>query len=431
MAEQALSFFLLREPNIRMVVAGVLLLSLISALVGCFTFLRKRSLMGDAIAHSVLPGICVAFMLSNERNPLLLLLGALLSGLLAVGLMEYLSRRRLTRPDTALSLLLSSFFGLGILLLTYIQHQGDAAQAGLEKYLFGKAAGITSADVELLGISAILVVAAILLLRRGFTLLAFDEDYARAAGWPVALLQLSLSVLTVWAVSIGIQAVGVVLMAALLITPALAARFWTHSIARMLLLAALFGIISGYSGAFISYLAPGMPTGPWVVVTATLLAGFSMLFAPRRGVLARWQTHRNNRNTMLQENILKLFYQLGEKSGEERHTVLEEDLLNQRAFAPQALRRGLRKLEQQGLLLHRLHTYQLSDEGLREARRVVRLHRLWELYLQRYLHLAPDHVHDDAEAMEHVITPEIEEQLEQLLQNPERDPHNTAIPPKA
>ncbi len=431
MGEQALSFLFLREPNIRLVVAGVLLLSLISALVGCFTFLRKRSLMGDAIAHSVLPGICVAFLLNNEKNPALLLLGALLSGLLSVALMEAISRRRLARPDTALSLLLSTFFGLGIVLLTYIQHQGFAAQAGLEKYLFGKAAGITSADVQLLGISAILIIASILLLRRGFTLLAFDEEYARAAGWPVPALQFCLSVLTVWAVSVGIQAVGVVLMAALLITPALAARFWTHSIARMLLLAACIGMLSGYTGAFVSFLSPGMPTGPWIVVAATLLAGISMLFAPRSGVLARWQTHRNNRNTMLRENILKLFYQLGEKSGNLQQSVLEEDLLNQRAFAPQALRRGLRTLELKGLLLHHLHAYQLSDEGLREARRVVRLHRLWELYLQRYLHLAPDHVHDDAEAMEHVITPEIEEQLEHLLQNPERDPHNTAIPPKA
>lgn len=431
MSEQALSFLLLREPNIRMVVAGVLLLSLISALVGCFTFLRKRSLMGDAIAHSVLPGICVAFLLSNAKNPVLLLLGALLSGLLSVALMEAISRRRLARPDTALSLLLSTFFGLGIVLLTYIQHQGDAAQAGLEKYLFGKAAGITEADVQLLAFSALIITLCVAVFRRGFSLLAFDEDYARAAGWPVPSLQFFLSVLTVWAVSVGIQAVGVVLMAALLITPALAARFWTHSIARMLVLAALFGMLSGYTGAFVSYLAPGMPTGPWIVVAATLIAGISMLFAPRRGVLARWQTHRRNRNTMLRENILKLFYQLGEKSGNLQQTVLEEDLLNQRAFPPAALRRGLSSLERSKLLIHHLHAYRLSDEGLREAQRVVRLHRLWELYLQRYLHLAPDHVHDDAEAMEHVITPEIEEQLEHLLQNPERDPHNTAIPPKA
>lgn len=429
-SEQFIGFFLLEEPNVRMVVAGTLLLCGMAALVGCFTFLRKRSLVGDAVSHSVLPGICLAFLISGEKNPFWLLVGALATGLLSLILMEALSRNRLTRPDTSISLMLSFFFGLGILLLTYIQHQGNASQAGLDKFIFGKAASITEADVQLFLISGIIISSSIVLFLRGFYLISFDEDYARVTGFPMKLLRLALSVLTVWTVAIGIQAVGVVLMAALLITPALAARFWTHSIGKMLIIAAIFGMIAGYTGSFVSYLAPAMPTGPWIVVMATFIAIFSMLFAPGRGLIARWKIKSRNKEKTLLENILKLFYQIGEKSNQLQETILEEDLLNHRAFATEELQRGLKKLTSLGLLEHSLLAYRLTKNGLAEAQRVVRLHRLWELYLQRYLHLQPDHVHDDAEAMEHVITPEIEAQLELILGNPETDPHNTIIPPR-
>ncbi len=430
-SDQLIGFFLLEEPNVQLVVAGTLLLCGMAALVGCFTFLRKRSLVGDAVSHSVLPGICLAFLISGEKNPIILLVGALVTGLLSLILMEVLTKNRLTRPDTAISLMLSFFFGLGILLLTYIQHQGNAAQAGLDKFIFGKAASITEADLRLFLYSGIIITASVTILLRGFYLISFDEDFARVTGFPIKFLRLALSVLTVWTVAIGIQAVGVVLMAALLITPALAARFWTHSIGRMLVIAALFGMISGYSGSFVSYLAPAMPTGPWIVVMATFIAVISMFFAPGRGLLARWNTRSKNREKTLLENILKLFYQIGEKSGQLQGNILEEDLLNNRAFAHDELRKGLKRLTSKNLLESNLLTYRLTNQGLQEAQRIVRLHRLWELYLQRYLHLAPDHVHDDAEAMEHVITPEIEAQLELILGNPETDPHNTIIPPRA
>jgi manganese/zinc/iron transport system permease protein len=164
---------------------------------------------------------------------------------------------------------------------------------------------------------------------------------------------------------------------------------------------------------------------------ATFVAIISMFLAPGRGLLARWNTRSKNREKTLVENILKLFYQIGEKSGQLQGNILEEDLLNHRAFAHDELRKGLKRLTSKELLESNLLTYRLTNKGLQEAQRIVRLHRLWELYLQRYLHLEPDHVHDDAEAMEHVITPEIEAQLELILGNPETDPHNTVIPPRA
>jgi len=422
-------FLFLTEPNIILVVLGTLILCGMAALVGCFTFLRKRALVGDAISHSVLPGVCLAFILTGEKNPLYFLIGAIATGLASLVIMEWLGRNNKTRPDTAIALLLSVFFGLGIVLLTSIQHSGNAGQAGLDKFLFGKAASITQDDVLLFAISAVFIVGGILVLLRGFSVLSFDENYAQSIGFPVKKLRFALAFITVWSVAIGIQAVGVVLMAALLITPALAARMWTDSIRHMLLIAVFIGLLSGYTGAFISYTAPAMPTGPWIVVMATLMAVFSMIFAPKRGYLNRWREARKNKRITLEENILKLFYALGEKTGNPNGAIIKEDLNNARSFEPAQLTIGLRILQKKGFVKDFLQTWQLTPEGLVAAQRVVRLHRLWELYLQKYLHLNPDHVHDDAEAMEHVITPEIEMQLDALLGNPLTDPHNTKIPP--
>lgn len=421
-------FLLLNDPTLRVVVPGVLLLCGMSAAVGCFTFLRKKSLIGDAVSHSVLPGICIAFILHGEKNTFYFLLGAMVSGLASVLIIDYLTKSRFARNDTAIALMLSVFFGLGIVLLTYIQHQGNASQAGLDSFLFGKAASLNKSDLMIFGISSFLSFLLIIILLRGFALISFDESYAMSIGFPVIGLKALLSVLTVWAIATGIQAVGVVLMAALLIAPALAARMWTNSIIHMLLLAGIFGMLSGYSGAFISYALPQMPTGPWIVVMASVIAFISLFFAPRRGLFSQIIERNRNEKKILQENILKIFFHIDEKSGESQKAILQEDLLNERSFSNSNMRKGLRILERCNYLTSNLGAWSLTETGRTEARRVVRLHRLWELYLQEYLHLDPDHVHDDAEAMEHVITPEIEAQLDVLLGNPTIDPHKTKIP---
>jgi manganese/zinc/iron transport system permease protein len=423
-----IDFLLLKDPNVRIVVPGVLLLCGMAAMVGCFTYLRKQSLIGDAISHSVLPGICLAFILTGEKNPFYFLIGAMATGLLSVVLIEVLTRSRVARGDTAIALLLSVFFGTGIVLLTFIQHSGNASQAGLDTFLFGKAASMSMADLRMFLLSAFVISLTIIVLLRGFTMIAFDESFAMAAGFPVKTLRVILSILTVWAVATGIQAVGVVLMAALLIAPALAARMWTNSIRIMLVLAVAFGMLSGYSGALISYAAPQMPTGPWIVVVASSIAFFSMFFAPGRGWVSQRFEQKRNETKMLLENILKIFYHIQEKTGLSDRPILEEDLINQRSLPVSSVQKGLKLLEKRGMLKHTLQAWQLTEPGRVEAQRVVRLHRLWELYLQEYLHLDPDHVHDDAEAIEHVITPEIEAQLDEILGNPTIDPHQTIIP---
>jgi len=421
-------FFSFSDPNIVSVVIGAILLTASSAVVGTFTFLKKKALVGDAVAHSVLPGICLAFMLSGNKNPFLLIIGAFVTGWLSLVIMDYVTARSKIKEDTAIALILSVFFGIGILMLTYIQHSGNAAQTGLQSFLFGKAAALVGRDLMVFGIVAVVLILTVALFFKELKLMAFDESYAQALGLPVNGLNLLLTSLTVLAVVTGIQAVGVVLMAAMLITPAAAARFWTNDVFRMTLIAALMGAFSGLAGAYVSFTAPTMPTGPWIVMIISGIALLSFFLAPQRGILSRFLQQRKLQRQIMNENLLKELYHLGEKDDDFFKQRSIPELQEERFFPKKPLIHALKRLKRQGLVKQINGKWSFTDNGKQKGRRVVKLHRLWELYLSTYLKIAPDHVHEDAETIEHVITPELEAELERMLEYPETDPHDTKIP---
>lgn len=421
-------FFSFADPNIRYVVLGSVLLTASSAIVGTFTFLNKRSLIGDAIAHAVLPGICLGFIVAGTKNPVVLIIGAFITGWLSLVVVDFVSRKTRIKEDTAIGLVLSVFFGIGILMLTVIQKSGNASQSGLDHFLFGKAAALVGEDLYAFLIVAIILLIVVYLLFKEFALLAFDKAYAKSIGYPVRTLELILTSLIVLAVVIGIQAVGVVLMAAILITPAAAARFWTDKIKVMILLASMFGAFSGLSGAYISYIAPAMPTGPWIVIVISTIAFISFFFAPKRGVFYRMLKQRTIRQTINNENVLKVLYQLGEEHKNffiARHL---DEIIRKRNYDKQKLTLILSRLLHQGYLEQTGSLWSLSEEGKNKAQRVVKIHRLWELYLTTYMKIAPDHVHEDAETIEHLLTPELEAELEKQLGYAKLDPHQTQIP---
>lgn len=426
--EDFLRFFSLSDPNIRYVVLGMLLLSASSALVGAFTFLRKRALVGDAIAHAVLPGVCAAFLWSGTKNTVLLVLGAFLTGWLAVLALDAIRNHSRIKEDAATGIVLSVFFGIGIFLLTVIQNSGMANQSGLDSFLFGKAASLLASDVLVFGSIGLILLIAVLVFYKELMLLTFDPAFARASGLPVKRLELLLTTLTVLAVVVGIQAVGVVLMAAMLITPAAAARYWTNRLVVMLWLAAFFGALSGLFGAYISYLAPAMPTGPWVVVVLSTLALLSFFFAPEKGILYRLRLQQSVKNKIQDENALKALYQLGETEDNFFRSRSLQEIASHRKMSLKRMQKVLNRLRRQGFLEKESSGYRFTPIGQRKGQRLVKLHRLWEVYLTTYLRLAPDHVHDDAETIEHILTPELEKRLEKLLAYPDTDPHQTKIP---
>jgi manganese/zinc/iron transport system permease protein len=426
--EQLINFITLSDPNTRYVVLGVMLMSAGASVLGCFTFLRKKALIGDAIAHAVLPGVCAAFIFSGEKNPIVLLIGAFATGWMSVYAVDFIKKNSRLKEDSAIGLILSVFFGFGILLLTYIQHSGNASQSGLDSFIFGKAASLVSNDVYVFGSVSVLLIVTVFLLYKEFMLVSFDENYAVSIGFPVKTLEFILTTLTVLAVIVGIQAIGVVLMAAMLITPAAAARFWTNSLPLMLFLAAVIGVISGIGGSYISYNVSGMPTGPWIVMFVSLIALISFMFAPQKGLVYRWYGRRKHKVLIMEENILKAFYQLGEQDENFFKERTVQELSQKRGYPSTVLNRWFSKLVKHGYLTSKNSQFVLTEEGKLKGQRVTKLHRLWEMYLTEYVNLAPDHVHDDAENIEHIITPEIEKKLEEQLRYPNKDPHDSHIP---
>ena len=283
----------LLDYTLRNVALGSALLGVVSGVLGCFAVLRRQSLLGDALAHAALPGICVAFLLTGSKAPLALLAGAALAGWLATLLLLTAVRETRLSVDAVLGIVLSTFFGAGVVLLTFIARRTDAHQAGLDKFLFGQAATLVAEDVAtmaVLGGAALLIVA---VLFKEFKLLAFDSDFAGSLGFSTRGLSILLTSLIVVAVVIGLQTVGVVLMAAMLVGPAVAARQWSNHLGRMIVLAALIGAASGLSGAWISVSDRNIPTGPVVILSLTGLVLVSLLFGSARGLV--WDGFRQRR----------------------------------------------------------------------------------------------------------------------------------------
>jgi manganese/zinc/iron transport system permease protein len=277
--------------NTTTVILGTTLLGLASGLVGAFALLRKRSMTADALAHAMLPGVATAYLAAaalgaTGKSLPILLTGAAISGILGVLAMHAITRLTRLEEDAAIGITLSVTFGIGVVLLSYIQRSPTGAAAGLHHFIFGQTAAMLPRDAALMGLLALTALILGTLLFKELRLLAFNAPFAQSIGLPVQVLDLALLTLVVLVTVAGIQAVGIVLVIALLIIPPAAARFWTDRSARMIALAALIGAGSGYLGASISALAPDTPAGAAIVLTAGSIFFASMLLAPRRGVLA-------------------------------------------------------------------------------------------------------------------------------------------------
>lgn len=282
---------ILSDPNTQWVLSGTILLGIASGVLGSFALLRKQSLIGDAMAHAALPGICLAFLLTSSKSIAWLLLGALLTSLIGSYCIQIIVRFSRIKQDTALGLVLSVFFGIGIVLLTYIAQSGAGNQSGLNTFIFGQAASLVGQDVRIISGVALVLLFITSLLFKEFKLITFDPEFAQGLGLPVRFLSGLLMLLIVAAVVVGLQAVGVVLMAAMLITPAISARYWTDNLAKMIVIAGGIGALSSVSGVILSTLAKGLATGPLIIVCATVIFLFSLFLAPQRGLVSKLIRH--------------------------------------------------------------------------------------------------------------------------------------------
>jgi len=400
------------------VMIGTSLLGGMSGVVGCFAVLRGRSLVGDMLAHAALPGVCLAFLLMGTRNLLGLSLGALASGLLAIAAVTIIVRWTRTKEDAAIGIVLSTFFGAGVVLLSQIQKPGvGGSKAGLDAYLFGEPGNMLNGDLVLLTVVAVVVLVFVGLLFKEFQIVCFDTDFAQSQGWPTLRLDLvmmaSLAVVTI----VGLPIVGVILMTAMIILPAATARFWTNRLHVMLLLAGGFGIAAGLFG---TKLGRGLPAGAAIVLTAASLFILSLLFAPQRGIVARLLAEYRLRKRIAREHLLRALYELSEAQLPELITLDLQTIQDYRYW--RSLESLLQQAVEAGELQRSGKTFQFTPLGLRRAAKLTKAHRLWEMFMMQHVGIAPDHVDRDADDVEHLLPEGLLIELEQKLASEGRLP---------
>ena len=362
--------------TVRVVALGGSILGVISGVLGCFAVLRQESLLGDALSHAALPGVAIAFLLVG-RQLSLLLIGAGIASWIGLRFVSAILATTRIKQDTALGIVLASWFAAGIALLAYIQSIPDASQAGLDHFIFGQAAAIIESDVMLISGAGLVVLLALALFWKEIKLVTFDPEFAGANGFRIGLINTLLSTLIVVTIVLGLQLAGVILMVGMLIAPGIAARQWTHKLNQMVILAAVFGAFAGGLGAVISALDSDIPTGPMIIVVAFILVLISMALAPGRGLIWSRLRQRANRRQFAASNTLRDLYRYALAHGDVNTPVPDAFI---RGVGDRRAELGLRQLRSEGQVNESNECWQLTAVGIELARQDMRNQQLWDLY---------------------------------------------------
>src|SRR5688572_8623840 len=328
--EQALRFLRIEDTTVKLALGGSALLGITCGLLGAFLVVRKLALVGDVLSHAVLPGVTAGFLWNLTKDPVAIFIGATIAGLFGTMVVNWITHTTKLKEDTAMALVLAVFFGVGLVLMGIIQQLPDANKSGLDKTFFGQAAALSGSDVKFMaGVAA----ATILLLGvfyKELLVVSFDAVFARTIGIRVAWVHYTFMFLLSAAVVVALQAVGVVLVSAMLITPAATAYLLTNRMHKMVGLSAVIGVAAGASGAFLSFLGSNLPTGPCMVIAASSLFVSALLFSPLHGVIPRWTRRAVRARRARRENILKAIYQIGESDGHAQDTVSTQEIATHR-----------------------------------------------------------------------------------------------------
>lgn len=412
--------------NTNTVIVGTTLLGLAAGVVGVFALLRKRSLMTDALSHATLPGIGLAFLVAGAlggpgRSLPVLMLGAAVTGVLGVLCIQWLLRLTRLREDAAIGIVLSVFFGAGVVVLSYVQANAASGAAGLNHFIYGQTAAMSVGDAVLMGAIAALAVVSVVLLFKEFAVVCFNDSFARVGGWPVTLLDVMMMGLAVLVTVAGLQAVGLLLVVAMLIVPPVSARFWTDRLWLLVVLAGLIGAVSGYLGSSVSALLPRKPAGSVIVLTAGAVFVVSLVCAPRRGVLASGVRLFVMRLRIACDHVAEAGYERAAAAGAEpvRAPVMSSAELSRLAdlqgwswvFGPMVLL----LLRVGGYVERAAGGVRLTARGMARGARVSRNHTLWEQYLVTYAAIAPSHVDWSVDQVEHVLSAPLIAELEAAL----------------
>lgn len=357
------------DYTFRVVAVGSMLLGIISGVLGSFAVIRKESLLGDAVSHAALPGIAIAFLLTLTKKTEILLLGALISGLLATLIIVTIDKYSKVKFDSALALVLSVFFGSGMVLLTYIQKIPSSNQAGLEKFIFGQASTLLKRDINIMIILGLILLFTVILFWKEFKLVSFDAEFANTMGFSTKKITAVLFLLIVTTIIIGIQTVGVILMSAMLISPAVAARQWTDKLSIMVVLSAVFGAVSGVIGTLLSSTIEKLPTGPTIVIVISAIVLSSLIFAPNRGLIWNYFRQKKNRRKINERKLLMSLYKLALNHDDIDHShdiyIIKPKVKNDKISKKNAVNK-LKALEARGLVKsNQLNKWAITKKGLK------------------------------------------------------------------
>ncbi len=399
-----------------------LLVGLMCGILGCFIVLRNMSLIGDALAHAILPGVVFAFLWVGAYNVVAFFTGSVIAGLVAAVSITWIQHNAKTKNDAAIGIVFTAMFSIGVMGISWIS-RNEGVHLDLKDFLFGNVLGVSDEDLYLTAGVTIYVLLSVIVFYRYLFITTFQPIVAQTMGISVRLVHYFLMLLLAFAVVASLQTVGVILVVAMLITPASTALLLSDKLRKVLLLAAIIGMVSALLGLLLSIQFETTP-GPAMAVTATFFYLLAVFVAPQRGLLFKWYRKYQLRRRIQLEDILKRLFQRQEQANEPLEAAT---LTREMGIHPLQLRRRLRAMRQLGWLTPTQH---LTEAGRAEALRLVRAHRLWETYLADKIGLHHEQVHDEAEHYEHLLSEELLDEVDKTLGFPDLDPHGEPIPSK-
>ena len=390
-------------------------------LIGTYIMLRRMSLIGDALAHAVLPGVVVSFMVAG-KSEIALFIGAVVSGIVTVLLIGFVNRNSKIKEDTSIGIIFTGAFALGILLVSQLKQ----VHIDLSSYLFGDVLGVSTGDITLSLIIMVVIILCILLFYKQLLLTSFDPTMALTIGISTTLVHYMLMTLLSMSIVAGLQSVGVILIIAMLITPPATAYLLSNNLKKILFLSPMFGTISAVAGLYLSYHF-NFASGASIVLVAVALFLLAFLFSPKEGVVTRLFRRRAATKLVLIEDVIKLSFRFAEETDK---TGLTDRIANELGISNSRVESAIRILINKGLMQKTNGSFLLTEEGRKYATRLIRTHRLWETYITREKVTDMEHVHPEAEKVEHVLTEDMVNELDEELGYPEKDPHGSDIPRK-
>ena len=416
-------FHLANGHLIKPLVVGTLV-SLACSVVGCFIILRRLSFLSDAIAHAMLAGVVGGYLLmkllfGNEAHVGAMLLGALLAGVVTVGMVGFVTRVSRVKQDTAIGIMYTGIFALGAFAIS-MKSLGQYIHIDIYHFIVGSVISVGNSELWIAGLVTAFIVAVVMMFFRQLQLTSFDPVMAASIGVPVVAVDYLLTACTSLVVVSGVRIAGVILVVALVITPAASAYLLFDRLNRMIVAAAAIGIGCFWAGFFLAHAAGASP-GPSIVITGTGFFLATLVFAPRYGLLVDWNRRRRAVPQEIKEDVL------GAILRSEQEWVPINDVVRHIASNKPKIRRAIIHLIRQDLLDQKGTELRLTSQGRREGRRLLRAHRIWETYLDR-MGTPANELHGQAHKLEHMNDEQTIDYLDDKLGHPLKDPHGSTIP---